>query len=341
MVRAPGSEGGKGRERSRLFAVDDDLGAAAPARRTYSYLGPAGTFTEAALAQVPEARGHVWRPVHNVGEALGDVVSGRSDAAMIAIENSIDGGVSTAQDALATMPGLRIVGEYLVPVDFVLVARPGTRLADVSLVAAHPVAYAQCLRWLGEHLPEHAHLPAASNVASALGLLDGTSDADAAIAPPTILEHHRLELLAESIGDNASAVTRFVLVGRTVPPPPPTGADKTSLIVELPEEYPGALMEMLEQFATRGINLSLLASRPIGDALGRYRFVIDADGHIADERMADALLGLRRFSPKVIFLGSYPRADRAIVRYSDRYSDEVFVEARDWLRGLLSGEPDS
>jgi prephenate dehydratase len=61
-------------------------------------------------------------------------------------------------------------------------------------------------------------------------------------------------------------------------PPAPTGADKTSLIVELPEEYPGALMEMLEQFATRGINLSLLASRPIGDALGRYRFVIDADG---------------------------------------------------------------
>ena len=92
---------------------------------------------------------------------------------------------------------------------------------------------------------------------------------------------------------------------------------------------------MLEQFATRGINLSLLASRPIGDELGRYRFVIDADGHIEDERMADALLGLRRFSPQVIFLGSYPRADRAVVRYPERYSDDVFVEARDWLRGLI------
>ena len=97
---------------------------------------------------------------------------------------------------------------------------------------------------------------------------------------------------------------------------------------------------MLEQFATRGINLSLLASRPIGDALGRYRFVIDADGHIEDERMADALLGLRRFSPKVVFLGSYPRADRAVVHYPERYRDDVFVEARDWLRGLLSGEPE-
>jgi len=311
----------------------------APEMRTYSFLGPAGTFTEAALAQVPEARGQRWRPVRNVGEALADVVEGRSDAAMIAIENSVDGGVSTAQDALATVPGLRIIGEYHVPVEFVLVGRPGMRLEDVSVVAAHPVAYAQCLQWLTRTLPAHAHIPASSNVASAVGLIDGTSEADAAIAPPGITDHHDLELLAAQIGDNARAITRFVLVGRTVSPPPPTGADKTSLMVELPEEYPGALMEMLEQFATRGINLSLLASRPIGDELGRYRFVIDADGHIHDERMADALMGLRRFSPKVTFLGSYPRADRQVVRYPERYSDDVFVEARDWLRGILSGEP--
>lgn len=312
-----------------------------PVRRTYSYLGPAGTFTEAALAQVPEARGHEWRAVHNVGEALGDVVSGRSDAAMIAIENSIEGGVSTTQDALATIPGLRIVGEYVVPVRFVLVATPGTTLDEVTLIAAHPVAYGQCQQWLNENRPAHAHIPAASNVASALGVLDGSSGADAAIAPPSIVDHHELEVLATDIGDNPNAMTRFVLVSRTVAPPPPTGADKTSIIVELPEDHPGALLELLEQFATRGINLSLLASRPIGDELGRYRFVIDADGHIEDERMADALMGLRRFSPQVVYLGSYPRADRAIVQYPERYADDVFVEARDWLRGLLSGEPDA
>ncbi|MBM3715041.1 MAG: prephenate dehydratase [Actinobacteria bacterium] len=313
----------------------------APIRRTYSYLGPAGTFTEAALAQVAEARDQVWHPVRNVGEALADVTSGRSDAAMIAIENSVDGGVSTTQDALATVPGLRIVGEYLVPVNFVLVGRPGARIEDVSLISAHPVAYGQCLGWLRDHVPAHAHLPASSNVASALGVLDSSSGADAAIAAPGIVTHHELEVLAENIGDNPNAVTRFVLVSRTVAPAPPTGADKTSLIVELPEDHPGALLELLEQFATRGINLSLLASRPIGDALGRYRFVIDADGHVQDERMADALMGLRRFSPKVIFLGSYARADRAINRYPQRYSDDVFVEARDWLRGLLSGEPEA
>ncbi len=310
-------------------------------RRTYSYLGPAGTFTEAALDQVPEARGHEWRPVHNVGEALADVLEGRSDAAMIAIENSIEGGVSTTLDALATQPGLRIVGEYLVSVNFVLVAAPGTRIDQVRVIAAHPVAYAQCHGWLGAHLPQHSHVPASSNVASAIGILDGTLPAQAAIAAPGIVAHHDVEVLAEQIGDNANAVTRFVLVTRTTAPGAPTGADKTSLIVELPVDHPGALLELLEQFSTRGINLSLIQSRPIGDELGRYRFVLDADGHIHDERMADALLGIRRFSPRVVFLGSYPRADRKIVHYPERYADEIFVEARDWLRALVAGAPDA
>lgn len=306
----------------------------------YSYLGPVGTFTWLALTQVPEAQGAEWRSVNNVGEALDDVTSGRSVAAMIAIENSVEGGVSATQDALARIPGLRIVGEYLVPVNFSLVARPGTALADVHVVAAHPVAYAQCHRFLDRELPEHAHVPATSNVSAATGLLEGDF-ADAAIAPPGIEREHGLAVLAEGIGDNPTAVTRFVLVSATRHLPAPTGADKTSLIVELPSDAPGALVEMLEQFATRGVNLSLLESRPIGDALGRYRFVVDLEGHIRDERVADALLGLKRFSPNVVFLGSYPRADKVDTEVTPRYGDDVFVEARDWLRGILSEEPGS
>jgi prephenate dehydratase len=312
---------------------------AAPAPETYSYLGPAGTFTWAALAQVPQAQGKVWRSVNNVGEALDDVVSGRSVGAMIAIENSIEGGVSATQDALANVPGLRIVGEYLVPVDFVLVARPGTTLADIRVINAHPVAYAQCHLWLDSNLPHHGHLPSTSNVTAAAELLE-TQVADAAIAPPGITEHYALETLASSIADNSSAVTRFVLVSASREIPPATGADKTSVIVELPVDAPGALMEMLEQFATRGVNLSLLESRPIGDALGRYRFVVDLDGHVADERVADALLGLKRFSPAVIFLGSYPRADQQRVEVIPRYDDANFIEARDWLRAIRAGEAD-
>ena len=301
---------------------------------TYSYLGPAGTFTESALKQVPEAQGAQWRSVNNVGEALDDVVTGRSAAAMIAIENSIEGGVSASQDALAVIPNLRIVGEYLVPVNFVLVARPGTTLADVKVINAHPVAYGQTHLWLDANLPSHGHLPATSNVAAAASLFENDF-ADAAVAPPGITAHHDVVVLAENIGDNPNAVTRFVLVSRTTELPEPTGADKTSIIAELPDNRAGRLVEMLEQFSTRGVNMSQLESRPIGDALGRNRFIIDLDGHVRDERVADALLGLKRFSPNVIFLGSYPRADREQTVVIEQYDNNAFVEARAWLSSLL------
>ncbi|GAA1615546.1 prephenate dehydratase [Leucobacter chromiireducens] len=312
---------------------------AAPLRR-YSYLGPAGTFTEAALKQVPEAVGQDWHPVENLGEALADVVSGRSDAAMIAIENSIDGGVTVAQDALATMPGLRIIGEYLVPVSFVLVARPGMTLDRVTVVSGHPVAYGQCRTWLDAHTTQHRHLIATSNVQAAADLFDAEKGIDAAIAPPGIEAHYDVEVLAEGLAENPDAMTRFVLVSRTVPVGEPTGADKTSLIVELPEDRSGALLDLLEQFATRGVNLTLLASRPIGDRMGRYRFVLDAEGHVKDARVADALLGIKRFSPRVVFLGSYPRADRVAATTRAAHDDDAFRDARDWLRGVIEGTAD-
>jgi prephenate dehydratase len=161
--------------------------------------------------------------------------------------------------------------------------------------------------------------------------------ADAAIAPPGITQHAGVDVVAENIGDNPNAETRFVLVQKGGQPPQRTGADKTSIIAELPDDGPGRLLEMLEQFATRGVNMSLLESRPIGDAMGRYRFVIDLDGHIDDERVADALLGLRRFSPNVIYLGSYPRANGHKPEVSPRNSDAAFVDARAWLEGLRTG----
>lgn len=306
----------------------------APLRR-YSFLGPAGTFTEAALRQVPEARDQEWKPVANIGEALNDVVTGTSDAAMIAIENSVDGGVTVAQDALATIPGLQIIGEYLVPVSFVLVARPGTTLDQVDVIAGHPVAYGQCRKWLDEQLPSHHHLPATSNVQAAADIFNEAKGVDAAIAPPGIENHYDVQVLAEGIAENPDAVTRFVLVARTAAVGTPSGADKTSLIVELPDDKSGSLLLLLEQFATRGVNLTLLASRPIGDRMGRYRFVIDVEGHARDERVADALLGVKRFSPNVVFLGSYQRADRIAATTRGEHDNNAFTEARQWLDELL------
>jgi len=305
----------------------------------YSYLGPEGTFTWEALRLVQEAEGADWVSVSHVGEALSDVVSGRSDFAMIAMENSVEGGVSAAQDALAEHPGLRIVGEYQVPVRFTLVVRPGTSRNDITTVAAHPVAYAQCRKFVESELPGHTHSPAASNVQAAKDLIDADG-IQAALAPPGVAERYGLEVIADNVGDNPDAETRFVLVRLGGLVPERTGADKTSLIAELPDDGPGRLLEMLEQFATRGVNMSLLESRPIGDAMGRYRFVIDLDGHIHDERVADALMGLRRFSPRVIFLGSYPRANGYRPEVPVRYTDEAFVDAMAWLKAVAEGLPD-
>lgn len=303
------------------------------ARATFSYLGPAGTFTELALAQIPEAKKANWKPVANVSEALDDVMLGRSTRAIIPVENSIEGGVSATSDALALSEGIHIYGEYLVPISFHLVARKGTKLADVKTVSTHPTAYPQCRNWLASNLPGHAFLPATSTAAAAAGLLDNDF-ADAAIAAPSITSHYPLSVLARNIGDNRHAQTRFIQVGLAGGSPRRTGADKTSLIIELPSDRPGALLEMLEQFAVRGVNLTRIESRPIGDRLGRYRFNVDTEGHVLDAAVGEALAGLHRFSPRVVFLGSYPRADRKQTKPEGNNSNLEFAEADGWLKKI-------
>jgi prephenate dehydratase len=300
---------------------------------TFAFLGPVGTFTELALAQVKESKNAKKIAINHVAEAIELVISGKAKRAIIPVENSIEGGVSATLDALAGTDKIRIYGEYLVPVSFNLVARPETKLSEVRTIATHPVAYAQSRKWLLEKLPKHVHLPATSTAAAAAALL--TSDqADAAIAAPTITNHHKLITLAKNIGENKQAQTRFIQIGLAGDLPGPTGADKTSVIVELPTDRPGALLEMLEQFATRGVNLTRIESRPIGDRLGRYRFNIDAEGHVLDESVGEALAGLHRFSPKVSFLGSYPTADKQQTKPEGNNSNGQYADASKWLAGI-------
>lgn len=308
---------------------------AAASRPVYSYLGPAGTFTEEALRQVPGAEAAEHRPVSSVVQAIDDVVSGVAARAVIPIENSIEGGVSATQDALATTPGIRIWGEYLVPITFHLLARAGTTIDQVRVITTHPVSYPQCRGWVAEHLPGHSFIPASSNAAAAQAIAEGTGDADAAIAGAGVLDHYDLEVLASDIGDNPNAVTRFVLIGADHGVPEPTGADKTTLVAELPVDEAGALLRLLEQFSTRGINMSRIESRPIGDELGRYRFNIDLEGHVLDARVAEALKGVRRFSPRVVFLGSYPRADRAQPSVTTTHDNTAYADAESWYHDLL------
>jgi prephenate dehydratase len=305
------------------------------ANLTFAFLGPVGTFTELALAQVKEAKSAKKISVNHVAEAIELVISGKAKRAIIPVENSIEGGVSATLDALAGTDKIRIYGEYLVPVSFNLVARPGTKLSDIKTIATHPVAYAQSRKWLLEKLPKHVHLPATSTAAAAAALLTA-EHADAAISAPTITNHHKLITLAKNIGENKQAQTRFIQIGLAGDLPKPTGADKTSVIVELPSDRPGSLLAMLEQFSTRGVNLTRIESRPIGDRLGRYRFNIDAEGHILDESMGEALAGLHRFSPKVSFLGSYPRADEQQTKPEGNNSNGHYADAKRWLKVIKS-----
>jgi prephenate dehydratase len=301
--------------------------------KAFAFLGPVGTFTEMALAQVRAAKNAPKIPVEHVSQAIELVASGEAKRAIIPVENSIEGGVSATLDALAGTDKIRIYGEYLVPVSFNLVARPGTKLTNVKTISTHPVAYAQSRKWLLEKLPKHIHLPSASTAAAAAALL--TSDhADAAIAAPTITEHHKLITLGRNIGENKHAQTRFIEIGLVGDLQSPTGADKTSVIAELPSDQPGALLAMLEQFSTRGVNLTRIESRPIGDRLGRYRFNIDAEGHVLDDSVGEALAGLHRFSPKVSFLGSYPRADQQQNTPQGKNSNQQYTDARFWLDSI-------
>lgn len=302
----------------------------------YCYLGPKGTFTELALAQINPSKNAFRIPVTHVADAIDLLVSEQVDRSVIPVENSIEGGVSETLDALAETTNIRIYGEYLVPVSFSLVARPGTRLSDIKTVATHPIAYAQSKRWLLQRIPKHSHIPTSSTAAAARDILE-PGFADAAIAAPSITDHFKLKTLAKNIGENKKAQTRFIQIGLAGDLPAPTGADKTSVIVELPTDKPGSLLEMLEQFTARGVNLTRIESRPIGDRLGRYRFNIDAEGHVLDDSMGEALAGLHRFSPKVSFLGSYPRADQEQTTPNGNNSNSEYARANSWLDKIRNG----
>lgn len=302
---------------------------------TYTFLGPEGTFTEVALLKVPGAAEALRTPSANAAAALAKVRSGECDAAMLPIENSVEGGVSATLDAIASGQELRIIREVVVPVSFVLAAGPGFSLDRIDGVGTHPHAWAQTRIWADKNIPEAEYFPATSTAAAAHALLGEAPGYDAAICAKMVAEQLGLEILAENIEDNSGAVTRFVLVSRPGVLPPVTGADKTTVAIPLPEDRPGALMEILDQFATRGVNLSRIESRPTGQFLGHYFFSVDADGHIHEARMAEALRALHRISPQIRFMGSYPRADAQAIEIPAHTTDQVFGEAQRWFDGLL------
>jgi prephenate dehydratase len=270
-----------------------------------------------------------------VAAALGAVRSGDVDAALVPLENSIEGSVPATMDGLADGDPLVITREVFLPVVMTLAVRPHTSLSDVRSVASHPHAIAQTAGWLGTHLPGVTPLPTTSTAVAAAAVAAG--EYDAAVCAPIAAERYGLERLVDDIADHAGAVTRFVLVAPPGVLPDPTGNDKTSLVVVVGDRT-GALLELLGEFAVRGISLTRIESRPTRQRLGVYSFSLDCEGHVADARVGEALAALHRVCEGVRFLGSYARADgRENKPVPPTAGDDAFVGAHAWLDEIRAG----
>ena len=298
----------------------------------YAYLGPVGAFTEAALRTITGGSDQLT-PCSNVTAALDMVRNGVADFALVPIENSVEGVVARTLDELATGEPLIIVGEVLLPVTFALMVKD--KSVEIKKIATHPHAEAQCRNYIAKHYPNAEIITTNSTAAAAEALANGQFDA--AVASEIAAKTYGLTVINENIGDSDSAVTRFVLVSKPGALPAPTGFDRTSLAAFIGIDHAGALLEVLTEFAVRGVNLTFIQSRPTGRELGHYHFIIDAEGHINDARVGDALTGLRRICEDIRFLGSYPRADKVAPTTTKATSDDSFKSSNNWLEDVRKG----
>jgi prephenate dehydratase len=287
----------------RLVTAD----AAPTSPRRVGFLGPEGTFTEQALLSQPDLADEELVPMATFAEVLAAVDAGEIDLGFVGIENSIEGTVTVTMDALALEHDLLIQREVVLGIQLNLLAPPGVGLADIRRILTFPVAAAQCRGWLAEHLPGVEVVAANSNAEAARLVAEEADGCSAAVAPALAAKIYGLDVLAEGIQDHSENETRFVLVGRDHVPAP-TGHDKTTIVVFQRADKAGSLLAILQEFAARAINLTKLESRPTKKALGDYCFIIDLEGHLADELVADGLRDVRTKVADIKFLGSYPAA---------------------------------
>lgn len=298
------------------------------------FLGPAGTFTEQALFTQADLAQAELVPIATIPDVLAATASGDIDAGFVAIENAIEGSVTVTLDVLAFETDLLIQREVVIPVHLCLIGIPGTPLDEIKVVTSFPHATAQCRGFLTEQLPG-AVTQAMNSTADAARQVAETRDPHtAAIGTARAAEVYGLEVLANQIEDHPENATRFVVVARDGVPAP-TGHDKTSIVVFQRADAPGSLLGILQEFAARSINLTKLESRPTKKALGDYCFLIDLEGHISDEVVADALRELMIKQGNVKFLGSYPAAGEhgPAVR---RDAESAWRAADEWMRDLRS-----
>lgn len=274
------------------------------------YFGPEGTFTHEALDHLPAGtmRGATRAvPYATVAEVIRALETRAVDAAMVPIENSVEGAVTATLDGLAFgRGGVRIAAEVLLPIHFDLFTARGIGKARLREVHSHPHALAQCRKFILKR--RVATRSTLSTAEACQRLRDHPRAGVGAIASSKAGALYGLTAAARGIEDVTDAVTRFVLLSRETPAA--TGSDKTSLVLTPKHDRPGSLVELLQEFSSRGINLTRIESRPLKTQLGRYCFFIDAEGHIDDAELGAAARGLSKKEMDVKFLGSYPNVGK-------------------------------
>jgi prephenate dehydratase len=269
-----------------------------------AYLGPAGTFSEEA-AQLVANEGDELIPFSNFPALISAVETGVAELAVLPIENSLEGSVSTTLDLLIHETRLQIQREVVVPVHHCLISPPGASITDIQHVHSHPQALGQCRRFLSRVLPE-AHEHAALSTALAVEQVVKEGDkTHAAIGTARAAERCGGEILARNIEDFPNNATRFIALAER--DHPPTGRDKTSLAITTPQNVPGSLYNVLDELAADGIQMTKLESRPDKTVLGQYYFLIDIEGHRLDPHISAVLERMRAKADQFQIWGSYPQ----------------------------------
>lgn len=273
------------------------------------YLGPPGTFCEEALLTLFAGAEIEGQPYPSVADCFEAVSTGQVPEALVPIENSIEGAVSTTLDQLAFGPrGLVIRAEVVLPVRQHLIGRPGMALGDIARIVSHPVVPAQCSRFLRRNLPDVEFVAANSTAEAVRQVASAPDEPWAAIGTLRAADIYGGEVIAEDIEDNDRNSTRFILIGTEPVAASGPGRYRTSIVCMLGRDRPGALLSILQEFAMRAVNLSRLESRPTKQGLGRYLFFIDIDGSMQrDLPVSAAVRALEDQNlARVISLGSYP-----------------------------------